>query len=103
MQTFQQEPQLQVKHVNTRLQEMKVTIYLDYTTKHEIFHTKINFYHHTDICQIRLDFNSVTMAQPATTGTTIGTCSDEVKATSPTSFSPPTICGTLTGTHSENI
>jgi len=56
-----------------------------------------------DICQIRLDFNSVTMAQPATTGTTIGTCSDEVKATSPTSFSPPTICGTLTGTHSENI
>ena len=43
------------------------------------------------------------MAQPATTGTTIGTCSDEVKATSPTSFSPPTICGTLTGTHSENI
>ena len=74
-------------------------------TKKALVHRalKINFYHPTDICQIRLDFDSVTMAQPSTTTTAIGTCSDEVKATSPTSFSPPTICGTLTGTHSENI
>ena len=60
----------------------------------------VNFCHSTDICQIRLDFDSVTMDQPDSTS---GTCDDEVKATSPTSFSPPTICGTLTGTHSKKI
>ena len=52
-----------------------------------------------DICQIRLDFVSV-----VTGDASAGTCSDSITATSPTiggSNALPTLCGTLTGSHSK--
>jgi len=60
-----------------------------------------------DICQIRLDFTSVTLQQPKATGTatTDGDCSDTILditggLTANSIFSnPPDLCGTLTGQH----
>ena len=52
-----------------------------------------------DICQIRLDFVSV-----VTGSASAGTCSDSITATSPTNSNNdalPTLCGTLTGSHSK--
>jgi len=48
-----------------------------------------------DICQIRLDFDTVVLDQPSSTGT----CSDEFSVDSPASADPPTMCGTFSGTH----
>jgi len=59
-----------------------------------------------DICQIRLDFTSVTLQQPVSgTSSTTADCSDtKLDITGGTSSSsifsnPPTLCGTLTGQH----
>ena len=50
------------------------------------------------ICQIRLDFETFKIAQVTTT---TGTCdSDTVSFTSPAGRNPPSLCGTLTDTHS---
>ena len=50
------------------------------------------------ICQIRLDFETFKIAQVTTT---TGTCdSDKVSFTSPAGRNPPSLCGTLTDTHS---
>ena len=51
----------------------------------------------SDICQIRLDFDTVVLDQPSSTGT----CSDEFSVDSPASADPPTLCGTFSGTHSK--
>jgi len=60
-----------------------------------------------DICQIRLDFTSVSLQQPKATGTatTDNDCSDTILditggLTANSIFSnPPNLCGTLTGQH----
>ena len=55
-----------------------------------------------DICQIRLDFNSLTTAGPPSQGTNVGACptgGDIVAITSPSGANPPEICGQLTGQH----
>jgi len=49
----------------------------------------------SDICQIRLDFQTAVLDQPSSTGT----CSDVLTVTSPSSANPPTLCGTFTDTH----
>jgi len=51
-----------------------------------------------DLCQIRLDFDNLVIAQPDTAG---ACATDTLKATSPTGASPPVVCGTLTGQHSK--
>ncbi len=51
------------------------------------------------ICQIRLDFDHFQISEP-TAGP--GSCDgDTVTFTSPSGFSPPEYCGTMTGTHSK--
>jgi len=60
-----------------------------------------------DICQIRLDFTSVSLQQPKATGTatTDGDCSDTILditgglSASSIFSNPPDLCGTLTGQH----
>jgi len=55
----------------------------------------------TDLCQIRLDFDNLVLAQPSSSGDCAPT-GDSAVAVSPTGQSPPAnICGTLTGQHSE--
>jgi len=48
-----------------------------------------------DICQLRLDFQSMSLADAAATGA----CSDYFEATGDTGQNPPRICGTNTGYH----
>ena len=56
----------------------------------------------TDICQVRLDFDSVVLGDPSTTSGAIGKCSaDSLTITSPSSYYITPLCGTLTGTHSK--
>ena len=50
------------------------------------------------ICQIRLDFNTLDIADP----TTAGACStDAFDAVGPSGKNPPRICGTASGQHSK--
>lgn len=55
----------------------------------------------TDICQVRLDFTAVTLAQPPVTGI----CTDATMTIAPGATNalltqrPPVLCGTLTGQH----
>lgn len=52
------------------------------------------------ICQIRLDFVSVTLATPSTTSGAVGKCStDSITATSPSGNYLTPLCGSLTGSH----
>lgn len=57
----------------------------------------------SDICQIRLDFDNFVINPPdsATAIPSFGSCTtnDRLVTTSPSGFSPPVLCGTLTGTH----
>jgi len=50
-----------------------------------------------DICQLRLDFE--TMSGYATSSTSVGACTDSFKAEGQTGRNPPSICGTNTGYH----
>eukprot|EP00094_Tigriopus_californicus_P013726 TCALIF_13282-PA protein Name:"Protein of unknown function" AED:0.22 eAED:0.30 QI:0/0.88/0.7/1/0.77/0.9/10/0/349 len=56
-----------------------------------------------NLCQIRLDFVNLVMAQPPTIGPMVeGDCAtsgDFLAVNSPTGKSPPVTCGTLTGQH----
>ena len=53
----------------------------------------------SDICTVRLDFESFITAGPTTTDDTTA-CVDSFKATaSPSSFATPSICGLNTGSH----
>ena len=54
----------------------------------------------------RLDFETLTTAQPPTQGSnTVGKCGDSntdtITVTSPTGANPPVVCGTLSGQHSK--
>lgn len=54
----------------------------------------------TNVCQIRLDFDSVILGDPSTTTNSIGKCTgDSLPITSPSSYYITPLCGTLTGTH----
>jgi len=55
----------------------------------------------TNICQVRLDFDSAVFRQPSTATTSMGSCTsrDTVTVTSPAGISPPVVCGTFTGSH----
>jgi hypothetical protein len=52
-----------------------------------------------DICQLRLDLDDFVINQPDNDGL----CADTLAVTSPTLFSPPIVCGTLTGQHSKYL
>lgn len=52
----------------------------------------------SDICQLRLDFDTLQVATPPST-TGLCTTVDSIAITQPTSGTIPTICGTLTGQH----
>jgi len=49
-----------------------------------------------DICQLRLDFQTLT---GFTTSTTVGLCTDTLAVAGQTGVDPPSICGTNTGYH----
>jgi len=53
----------------------------------------------SNICQIRLDFDSAVFQQPTSTTASCSTGGDTVTVTSPTGISPPVFCGTFTGSH----
>jgi len=54
----------------------------------------------TNVCQIRLDFDSATLADPSTTSGSIGKCStDSLTVTSPSSYYITPLCGAIAGTH----
>ena len=54
----------------------------------------------SDICQLRVDFESLVMASASTTTFTKGNCVDDnLVISSPGQPSPPMVCGTLTGQH----
>jgi len=52
-----------------------------------------------DVCAVRLDFETMTIAGPATTLETTGTCTDSFVATGTSGLSTPVICGKNTGQH----
>lgn len=54
----------------------------------------------TDICKIRIDFETMVLS-PASSGTdTVGLCTDDTfTVSSPGATNPPLLCGTLTGHH----
>jgi hypothetical protein len=49
----------------------------------------------SDICQIRLDFDAAVLEPPSA----VGVCTDTFSAISPSTYSPPVLCGILTGSH----
>jgi hypothetical protein len=49
----------------------------------------------TEICQLRLDFDTFELGAPST----MGECTDMLTVTSPTGRNPPVICGTNNGLH----
>jgi len=54
----------------------------------------------SNLCQIRLDFATVDIAQPSTTAGSIGQCTDDsITVTSSAEYPITPLCGTLTGTH----
>ena len=56
----------------------------------------------TDVCAVRLDFETFTTAGPsATDETTGGVCTDSFVATGTSGYSTPVICGKNTGQHSK--
>ena len=60
------------------------------------------YYSFVDVCQIRLDFDTTTLADPSTTSGSIGECStDSLTVTSPSSYYITPLCGDIAGTHSK--
>ena len=54
----------------------------------------------SDICQLRVDFETFVMSAPSTTTGTIGSCvNDNLVISNPTGPNPPMVCGTLSGQH----
>ena len=54
----------------------------------------------SDICQIRLDFDSLVLSPASATTGTVGLCTDDsLSLSNPGGPSPPLLCGTLTGQH----
>lgn len=54
----------------------------------------------SDICQLRVDFETFVMSAPSTTTGTIGNCvNDNLIISNPSGPNPPMVCGTLSGQH----
>ena len=54
----------------------------------------------TDICKIRIDFETAVLSPASSTAGTVGLCTDDsLTVSSPGGTNPPLLCGTLTGQH----
>ena len=54
----------------------------------------------TDICKIRIDFETAVLSPASSTAGTVGLCTDDtLTVSSPGGTNPPLLCGTLTGHH----
>lgn len=54
----------------------------------------------TDICKIRIDFETLVLSPASSTTGTVGLCTDDtLTVSSPGATNPPLLCGTLTGQH----